>query len=196
MRRSARKSKIFGWLILIFIILSIAGCIAWTVICNVLEICNKSFWYINFEGIVSISVEIMTGCFIAYLIFCVGETNENDRRKKEMMHQLLDRIESYFTNDISSLTMDSDLEIFWSKTLRVKKMTRHLLENLNLLNATKLSEDKITNISIKCIDYFDYLEGNLYPNAKLSESIITCERNLREEVIIAISRCSCSLYLQ
>ena len=183
----------------IIIITITAGClfllsIVWGVFCVVRNVCEESFWYINLEGIVTIFLDILVGVLIAFVILLVGEKNENNRRKKELIHEILDQIESYFTDKLPILT-STDLKSFWSISLSSKKITQQLINNLKKLSFSDTLSNTFQLLSHKHKEYFDYIDNCCFPNAKLTDEIITSEKTLREEMIIAIKSTICDIYV-
>ncbi len=172
----------------------LGACLAWGIFSALNNVDEDSFWFVKLEGIIAIALDILVGVLIAFLILFVGEKNENNRKRMDLIHEILNQIEDYFTNELF-LSKDSDLSVFWSVSLSVKKMSRQLIDNLNKLSFSSTLSNSIVVLNDKCKNYFEYIENYCFPNAVLVGSIINNEKNLREEIIISIKTCICDAFI-
>ena len=84
-------------------LICIIACIIWGIICSNMHSDETNFWFISLEGIVGISINIVIGVFVTFLILYATDRNECKHKKQDLIYDILNQIEDYYVEKLPKL---------------------------------------------------------------------------------------------
>ena len=145
----------------------------------------KDFLDIKLLDLINIGLTVFVGAIFSIIIFCLTDNNEDYRRKKDIYHELLNRILNNFENDLITPS-SKNLDAFWVNCLSIKTNSECILNSFALKNKNDEFKKSINELSSIISTYFKFVEENLVTslvNKKISDDILRLETKYRDSVV-------------
>lgn len=152
----------------------------------------QPFFQASLIEILTIVTSLVTGIGIAISVAVFNEKNINLRKNKDIYFNIL----STLVKDLELLPKPTkfNLQSFWKSSLQLKKKFD---SNINIIYS------KVKNIGFKNVlcdlknaskKYFDFIDENFYPNAKINDSVIRDESKERDNFSYKLTLTLCTIY--